>query len=72
VLTVPNPIIILIAVLAVWETYRRFRQFRSGDPAIKAYYSISRRDRIAIAATYLGLIIALVVAMDATHLARTL
>jgi Zn-dependent protease len=72
VLTVPNPIIILIAILAVWETYRRFKQFRSGDPAIKAYYSISRRDRILIGATYLLLIVVLVVAMDATHLERTL
>ncbi|HEY6760866.1 MAG TPA: site-2 protease family protein [Baekduia sp.] len=72
VLTVPNPVVIIIAVLAVWETFRRFRQFRTGDPAIKAYYSIARRDRIAIAATYLVLIVALVVAMDATHLARTL
>jgi Zn-dependent protease len=72
VLTVPNPIIILIAILAVWETYRRFKQFRSGDPAIKAYYSIARRDRIAIAATYLILIVVLVVAMDVTHLERDL
>ena len=72
VLTVPNPFLIPIAALAVWETYRRFKQFRSGDPAIKAYYSIGRRDRIAIAATYLVLIAALVLAMDATHLQRTL
>jgi Zn-dependent protease len=72
VLTLPNPIIILIAVLAIWETYRRFKQFRSGDPAIKAYYSIARRDRIIIAATYLTLIVALVVAMDLTHLERDL
>lgn len=68
----PNPIIILIAVLAIWETYRRFKQFRSGDPAIKAYYSIARRDRIVIAATYLALIVVLVIAMDATHLNRDL
>jgi Zn-dependent protease len=72
VLTVPNPIIILIAVLAVWETYRRFKQFRSGDPAVQQYYAIARRDRILIAATYLSLIVALVVAMDLTHLERTL
>jgi Zn-dependent protease len=72
VLTLPNPIIILIAVLAIWETYRRFRQFRSGDPAVQQYYSIARRDRIAIGATYLLLIVALVVAMDLTHLERTL
>lgn len=72
VLLFPNPIIILIGVLAIWETYRRFKQFRSGDPAIKAYYSIARRDRIAIAATYLTLIVVLVVAMDVTHLERDL
>lgn len=66
----PNPIIILIGLLAIWETYRRFKQFRSGDPAIKAYYSIARRDRILIAATYLVLIVALVIAMDATHFER--
>jgi Zn-dependent protease len=72
VLMWPNPIIILIAVLAIWETYRRFKQFRSGDPAIRAYYSIARRDRILIATTYLVLIVALVLAMDATHLERDL
>jgi Zn-dependent protease len=72
VLTVPNPIIILIALLAVWETYRRFKQFRSGDPAIQQYYAIARRDRILIGATYFVLIAVLVVAMDATHLQRTL
>ncbi|WP_445151789.1 site-2 protease family protein [Baekduia sp. Peel2402] len=72
ILVFPNPIIILIGVLAIWETYRRFKQFRSGDPAIKAYYSIARRDRIAIAATYLILIVVLVVAMDVTHLERDL
>ncbi|HET6506753.1 MAG TPA: site-2 protease family protein [Baekduia sp.] len=72
VLTVPNPIIILIAVLAIWETYRRFKQFRSGDPAVKTYYSIAKRDRILIGATYLVLIVALVIAMDATHLERSL
>jgi len=72
VLTVPNPIIILIAVLAVWQTYNRFKQFRSGDPEIRKYYAIGRRQRIMIAATYLVLVVALVVAMDATHLERSL
>ena len=72
VLTVANPIIILIALLAVWETYRRFKQFRSGDPAVQQYYAIARRDRILIGATYFVLIVVLVLAMDATHLQRTL
>jgi Zn-dependent protease len=72
VLTVPNPIIILIALVAIYETYRRFKQFRSGDEAVRKYYSIERRDRIVIGATYLVLIVALVVAMDLTHLDRNL
>lgn len=72
VLTVPNPIIILIALVAIWQTYNRFKQFRSGDPEIRKYYAIAKRDRVIIAATYLVLIVALVVAMDATHLEREL
>jgi Zn-dependent protease len=72
VLTVPNPIIILIAVVAIWQTYHRFKQFRSGDPEIRKYYAIGKRQRIAITATYLVLVVALVLAMDATHLQRTL
>jgi Zn-dependent protease len=72
VLTIPNPIIILIAVLGIYETYVRFRQFRKGGEEVRKYYSISRRDRILIGVTYLGLIIALVVAMDLTHLERSI
>jgi Zn-dependent protease len=72
VLTLPNPIIILIALVAIWQTYHRFRQFRSGDPEVAKYYAISKRQRLLIGATYLVLVVALVVAMDATHLPRTL
>jgi Zn-dependent protease len=70
VLTIPNPIIILIAILGIYETWIRFRQFRTGGDEVRKYYSISRRDRILIGAVYLGLIIALVVGMDLTHLQR--
>jgi Zn-dependent protease len=72
VLAIPNPIIILIAVVSVYQTYRRFKQFRSADPAIRQYYSIERRQRIMIGATYLLLIVALAGAVSATHLHRTL
>jgi len=70
ILTIPNPIIILIGVLGVYETWSRFRQFRAGGDEVRKYYSIARRDRIIIGLTYLALIIALVVAMDLTHLQR--
>jgi Zn-dependent protease len=72
VLAFPNPLIILIGLLAIWETYRRFKQFRSGDPAVAKYYAIAKHDRIVIAATYLALIVGLVVAMDLSHLERDL
>jgi Zn-dependent protease len=72
VLTIPNPIIILIAVVSVYQTYHRFKQFRSADPAIRQYYSIERRQRIMIGATYLLLIVALAGAVSLTHLHRTL
>jgi Zn-dependent protease len=72
VLTFPNPIVILIGVLAIWETWVRFRQFRAGGDEVKAYYAIDRSDRIKITVTYLLLIVALVIAMDLTHLEREL
>jgi Zn-dependent protease len=72
VLTIPNPIIILIALVSIYQTYHRFKQFRSADPAVREYYAIDRKQRIMIGATYLGLIVALAGAMSATHLERTL
>ena len=68
----PNPIILLIAAVAAFETYRRWKARRHGGAATEAYYRIAPRQRIAIAIVYVGLIAALVVGMDATHLERTL
>jgi Zn-dependent protease len=72
VLTFPNPIIILIGIVGAFETYRRFKALRSGGEEVRKYYEIPRRQRIAISATYLALVLVLVVAMDLTHLQRTL
>ncbi|HEX8976725.1 MAG TPA: site-2 protease family protein [Solirubrobacteraceae bacterium] len=68
----PNPIILIIAVVAGWETYKRWQQRRRGNAETLAYYRVAAIDRALIAAVYLGLIALLVVGMDATHLARTL
>jgi hypothetical protein len=68
----PNPIIVLIAVVGAMDVYRRWQARRSGDPAAAAYYRVSRRNRLAVAAVYFGLVALLVVGMDATHIARTL
>jgi Zn-dependent protease len=82
----PNPIILIIAVLAGFETYRRWQRIRArrhgsaagpgqpGQPGVDSgdYYRVAPRDRILVAAVYLGLIGALVVGMSAAHLPRTL
>jgi Zn-dependent protease len=72
VLTLPNPIIILIAILGVFETYNRFKLLRTGGDEVRAYYAIPTRQRVLIGVTYLALVAVLVLAMDATHLHRTL
>jgi hypothetical protein len=68
----PNPIILIIAVFAGYETYRRWQQRRAGGVAQQAYYRVAPRGRLIVGAVYLGLIALLVIGMDATHLPRTL
>src|SRR3954469_15939155 len=63
----PNPIVILILVLGGFETYRRFKNRKQ-----TSYYRVRPRTRFLIAAVYVCLAAALIVAMDATHLTRTL
>jgi Zn-dependent protease len=65
----PNPIVFLILVLGGFETYRRFKARK--QPESQRYYKVPPRQRAAIAAVYIGLAVALVLAMDATHLVRT-
>jgi Zn-dependent protease len=66
----PNPIIIIIAVFAALETYKRLKQLRHGGLRQDAYYRVSPRNRAIVGAVYLGLIVLLVVGMNATHLHR--
>jgi Zn-dependent protease len=68
----PNPIILLIALLAAMETWQRWRGLKRGDESVRSYYKVRPRDRALVAAVYLGLIVLLVIGMDATHIARTL
>ncbi len=62
----PNPIIILIALFAAYETYRRWEQRRKGGQEAKAYYRVSPRNRLLVGAVYLGLVALLVIGMDAS------
>src|SRR5919202_1090570 len=61
--TYPNPIILLIALLAVMETWRRWRALKSGDPGVRSYYRVRPAHRVLVAAVYLGLT-ALVARLD--------
>jgi Zn-dependent protease len=68
----PNPVIILIAVFAAFETYKRLRARRGAGVQQTAYYRVSPRNRLLVGAVYLGLIALLVLGMHATHLHRIL
>jgi Zn-dependent protease len=68
----PNPIILLIALFAAVETWHRWRALRRGDESARSYYRVTPRQRAAVAGVYLGLIVLLVLGMDATHVERTL
>jgi Zn-dependent protease len=68
----PNPIIILIALFAAYETYRRWEHRRKGGPEAEAFYRVSPRNRLLVGAVYLGLVALLVIGMNAAHLPRTL
>ena len=65
----PNPIILIIVLFGGLETWRRWKLRKSHES--QRYYRVKPRTRVAVAAVYLGLAVALVVGMDVTHLERT-
>jgi Zn-dependent protease len=67
----PNPILILILVFGGLETYRRWKQRKSGAEGNASYYSVKPIHRLAVGTVYVGLLLLLGVGMDLTHLART-
>jgi len=68
----PNPILILFVLLGGFETWRRWKQRKSGEEGNTAYYRVPPRARLAVGAIYVGLIVLLALGMDATHVERTL
>ena len=66
----PNPIILVILLLAGLETWRRWRERNS--PEARKYYEVSTRDRVLTAVVYLGLIVLLTFGMSQTHVQRDL
>jgi len=66
--TYPNPIIFLILIMGAFDVHRRWK----ARHAQADYYKVSPRNRAIVAVVYLGLIVALAVGLDMTHVARTL
>ena len=64
----PNPILFIIALFGGMEGWRRWKHRKT--PEAQEYYKVSPKVRIAVAAVYIGLIVALAVGMAETHLVR--
>jgi Zn-dependent protease len=71
VLLWPNPILILIALLGGFETFRRWKERKRGSEGNADYYRVAPAQRLLVGAVYVGLIVLLAVGMDVTHVART-
>jgi Zn-dependent protease len=67
---IPNPVLILILLLAAFETYKRWKARKAGGEAVQAYYRVKPAHRLAILAVYLGLIIVCAVGMGLTFVER--
>ena len=64
----PSPILLLVILLGGMETWRRWKARNS--PEEQEYNRVPARARLAVGVVYLGLAIALALAMDATFLER--
>jgi Zn-dependent protease len=63
-----NPILLIILIFAGFQLVHRWRHRNSGTIEAAAYYRVARRHRLMVAAVYLGLVVALVLGMDVTHI----
>jgi Zn-dependent protease len=68
----PNPIIVLILLLAGFETYKRWKARKAGGEEIASYYNVKPAHRLAILGVYLGLIIVCVLGMGLTFVERNI
>ena len=68
----PNPIILIILLLAGYETYKRWKARKAGGDEVAAYYNVKPAHRLAILAVYLGLIVVCVIGMGLTHVERSI
>jgi Zn-dependent protease len=71
VLLVPNPVLILIAILGGVELFRRWRSRRTGEEGNPGYYRVRPAQRLAVGAVYVGLIALLALGMDVSFVDRS-
>jgi len=64
----PNPILILILLVAANETWQRWKMRRL--PEVQEYYKVEPHRRLLMGLLYFGLAAALVLGMHATHVPR--
>jgi len=69
---IPNPIMILILLLAAYETYRRWKARKAGGEAVASYYKVKPAHRLVILAVYLGLIVVCAGGMALTFVERSI
>jgi Zn-dependent protease len=60
----PNIILILIALLGGAEVWRRWREYRRGSAATRAYYAVSPLRRVIVGVTFLSLVALFVLGME--------
>jgi Zn-dependent protease len=68
VLVFPNPILLIIVVFGGLETWRRWQQRKTRSLEQAAYYRVSPRNRLLVAAVYIGLIVILALGMHEAHI----
>jgi Zn-dependent protease len=66
-----NPILILIVLFTGYQLVQRWRHRNAGTIESAAYYRVAPRHRLLVGALYIGLVVALVFGMDATHILAT-
>ena len=64
----PNPILIIIVVIAGLELWNRWRM--RNHPELQSYYRVTTAQRAIVATLYFGLAALLVLGMEAAHLPR--
>jgi len=69
---IPNPILILILLLAAYETYRRWKARKAGGEEVASYYKVKPAHRLMILAVYLGLIVVCAAGMALTFVERSI